>query len=234
MTYPIQSGSSFRAAEIGETVKHSFFSQNPFVQYRRLTVCSSIAAAAAAASHHHEGSSLIYGPLASISLRSKFPSWIWIRWIQYATHRNNFTSPPKLAMSTAMQNSAPTPSYFFTGQHFLETFMLLPETTRTTSSRWLQRFSPQTAKRDFCCTIANISPSHIQQCLNITMHFSLRHLAAKMLSQLYHNFISFPYFFPSYVNSLFHAAIKNLHIKPNGIFFVFLLLHRTPLFTSYS
>ena len=40
-----------------------------------------------------------------------------------------------------------------------------------------------------------------------------------MLSQLYNNFISFPYFFPSYetcsinVNPLFHAAIKNLHIK---------------------
>ena len=40
-----------------------------------------------------------------------------------------------------------------------------------------------------------------------------------MLSQLYNNFISFPYFFPSYetcninVNPLFHAAIKNLHIQ---------------------
>ena len=69
----------------------------------------------------------------------------------------------------------------------------------------------------------NISPSHIQQCLNLTMHFSLRHLAAKMLSQLYNNFISFPNFFTYYetcninVNPLFHAAIKNLHIKPNGI-----------------
>ena len=31
--------------------------------------------------------------LASISLRPRAPSWIWIRWIQYATHRNNFTSP---------------------------------------------------------------------------------------------------------------------------------------------
>ena len=46
------------------------------------------------------------------------------------------------------------------------------------------------------------------------MHFSLRHLATKMLSQLYNNFISFPYFFPSYdacsvnVYPLFHAAIK--------------------------
>ena len=138
-------------------------------------------------------------------------------------------------MSTVMQNSPPTPSYFTFGQHFLETFTLLPETTRTTNSRGLLTFLSSNSKHDLCYTMANIFPSHIQQCLNLTMHFSLRHLTAKMLSQLYHNFISFPYFFPSYetccinVNPLFYAAIKNLHIKPNGIF-VFLLLHLTPLF----
>ena len=130
MTYPIQLGPSFRAAQIGEAA-NTFFSQNFFVQDRHLTVCSSIAAAA---SHHYEESHLIYGPLASILLDQGFPSWIWIRWIQYATHRNNFWLPPVLAMSTAMQNSAPTHSYFTSGQHFLETFMLLPETTRTTNS----------------------------------------------------------------------------------------------------
>ena len=97
-------------------------------------------------------------------------------------------------------------------------------------------FLSSNGKHDFCYTMANISPSHIQQCLNLTMHFSLRHFAAKMLSPLHNNFISFPYFFPSYetcsinVNSLFHAAIKNLHIKANGIF-VCLLLH-PPLFSN--
>ena len=40
---------------------------------------------------YNEGSRLIYGSLASISFRPRVPSWIWIRWIQYATHRNNFT-----------------------------------------------------------------------------------------------------------------------------------------------
>ena len=91
------------------------------------------------------------------ALRPRVPSWIWIRWHQYATHRDNFTSPPKLAMSTAMPNSAPTPSDYTSGQHFLETFTLLPETTRTTNSRWLQRFSPQIANstlatlRHLCC-----------------------------------------------------------------------------------
>ena len=59
------------------------------------------------------------------SLRPRVPSWIWIRWIQSASHRNNFTSPPKLAMSTAMQNFAQTSSYFIPGQHFPETFTLL-------------------------------------------------------------------------------------------------------------
>ena len=28
-------------------------------------------------------------------------------------------------------------------------------------------------KHDFCYPMANISPSHIQQCLNLTLHFSL-------------------------------------------------------------
>ena len=79
---------------------------------------------------------------------------------------------------------------------------------------WHSRFSlkqpePQTHS-DF-----NVSLLKQQTRLNLTMHFSLRHLAAKMLSQLYYNFILFPYFFPSYetcsrnVILLFHAAIKN-------------------------
>ena len=84
-------------------------------------------------------------------------------------------------------------------------------------------FLSSNCKHDFCYTMANISPSHVQ-----------RHA---LLSPLSHNFKSFPYFFPSYetcsinVNSLFHAAIKNLHIKPNGIFF-FLLLHLLLYFTT--
>ena len=115
--------------------------------------------------------------------------------------------------------TAPTSRYFISGQHFLETFTLLPKTTRTTNSWVTITFLSSTSKHDFCYTYGDISHSHIQQCLNLTMHFSLRHLAAKMLSQFYNNFISFPYFFPSYetcsinVNPLFHAAIKNHHIK---------------------
>ena len=87
------------------------------------------------------------------------------------------------------------------------------------------RFCPQTANMTF----ATLWQTYFPHTFNLTMHFSLRYLAAKMLSQIYNNFISFLYFFPSYetcsinVNPLFHAAIKNLHIKSNGIFFFVLL-----------
>ena len=142
-------------------------------------------------------------------------------------------------MSTAMQYSAPTPSYFFTGQHFLETFTLIPRNNQNHKLTVTSTFLSLNSKHDFCYTMANISPLHIQQCLNLTMHFSLRHLAAKMLSPLSHNFNLFPYFFPSYktcsinVNPLFHAVIKKLHIKPNSIF-DFLLLHPPLLTTTIS
>ena len=81
-------------------------------------------------------------------------------------------------------------------------------------------FLSSNSKHDFCYTMVNIPPSHVQ-----------RHT---LLSSLHNNFISFPYFFISYetcsinVNSLFHAAIKNLHIKPNGIFLLLYLLLYLP------
>ena len=74
-------------------------------------------------------------------------------------------------------------------------------------------------------TYGEHNPQHVQQ--------------HTLLSLLYHKFRSFTYFIPSYetcsinVNSLFHAAIKNLHIKANGIF-IFLLLHPPLLTTTIS
>ena len=83
---------------------------NNAVQCRRPTGRSSIAAAA----WTHEGTYLIYGFLASISFRPRNPSWIWIRFIQHTTHRNNFMSPPKLAMSMRCLIPLPAPSCHFT------------------------------------------------------------------------------------------------------------------------
>ena len=136
-------------------------------------------------------------------------------------HTGTTLRHPKIGYVDCDAESAPTPSAYFTsGQHFLETRTLLPKTTRATKSR--STFISSNSKHDFCYTMAKISPSHVQ-----------RHA---LLSQLYHNFKSFTYFFRSYetcsinINSLFHAAIKNLHVKANGIF-VFLLLH-PPLSTT--
>ena len=138
MTYPIQPGTSFRAAEIGEAVKHFSFFQNSFVQYRRLTVCSSIAAVA---SHHHEGS---MDPLRLFLLDQGFP-------VEYELDESN--TPHTGTTLRHPQNwlclLRCKIRYFFTAQHFLETFTLLPETTRTTNSRGLQRFSPQTENTTF-------------------------------------------------------------------------------------
>ena len=110
-------------------------------------------------------------------------------------HTGTTLSPPKLAMSTAMPNPAPTPSDCFTsGQNFLETFTLLPETTRNTNSRWLQRLFPQTANiisrtsNDMCCFLHSlITPFH-----------------------LFTSFLSYKACSTN-VNSIFHAAIKNYH-----------------------
>ena len=118
-------------------------------------------------------------------------------------------------MSTAMQNYAPTPSYFFTGQHFLGDIDVSPRNNRNHKLTVTTSFLSSNSNMTFATPMANISSSHIQQCLNLTIHFSLRHLAANMISQLYHNFISLLYFFPSYktcsinVNSLSFLSSNN-------------------------
>ena len=137
-------------------------------------------------------------------------------------------------MSTAMQNTAPIASHFIPGQHFWRHSRFSPQTTRTTHSWTTTTSLSSTSKHNFCYTMATISHSHFQQCLNLTMHITLRHLAAKMPSQLYNNFISF---LPSYetcsinVNPLFHAAIKTFIYKPYSIF-VFSLLYFPTTFSE--
>ena len=105
------------------------------------------------------------------SHRPRVPSWIWIRWIQYATHRSHFKSPPTLAMSTATPNFAQTFSYFIPGQHFLETFRLLPPNNQD-----------HTSMGDYIIPVLN---QRTRPLLTVTLHVSLKHLAAKIPSQLH-------------------------------------------------
>ena len=62
---------------------------------------------------------------------------------------------------------------------FLETFTLLPKTTRTTNSWVTTTFLISTSKHDFCYTYDDISHSHIQQCLNLMMHIFAQALSCQ-------------------------------------------------------
>ena len=89
------------------------------------------------------------------------PSWLWIRWIQSASLSNNFTSPPKLAMSTATQKFRSDIQLLHPWATFLETLTLLPQTTRTTHSWVTTTFLSLTSKHDFCYTYGDhISLTH--------------------------------------------------------------------------
>ena len=184
MTYPIPPVSSFRAAQIGEAGKH-FLWQNNFVQDRRLTVCSSIAAAA---SNQHEGSRLIYGPLASILLDQGFP--VDYELDEFNTphagttlhHPQNWLCRLRCKIPLRYLATSPLGNIFWRHSRFS-----LKQPEPQTHGDY-SRFSPQTANTTFA-TLWRTHPSHIQQCLNLTMHFSLRHLVAKILCQLFHNFI---------------------------------------------
>ena len=157
-------------------------------------------------------------------LRPRVPSWIWIRWIQSASH-NNFTSPPKFTMLTAMQNSAQTSRYFIPRQHFLETFTLLSPNEQDHTFMDDDNVLVLNQQTQLLLHLWRLYLTHtFNNALIVTLHISLRHIAAKITSQLHNSFL------PSYetcsinVNPLFHAAIKNLHIK------TFVLL--SPLFSN--
>ena len=133
----------FGQHQIGESPPNTFSSSED-KKDRRLTVRSSIAAAAA--STQWEKPSDLWTPCV-YSLRSRVPSWISIRWIQFASHRNNSKSPSTMAMSTVMQNSVQTPSHFIRGQHIWRHSRFSPQTTRTTHS-WTTTSPSLTSKHD--------------------------------------------------------------------------------------
>ena len=122
ITYPFPPGPFFRAApNWGKAAKHSL-PQN-FFQKGQMYLLSALFISCRITTPWGKPSNLwtswVY------SHRPRVLSWIWIRWIRSATHRNNFKSPLTLAMSTVTQNSAQTSSHFISWQHFLETFTLL-------------------------------------------------------------------------------------------------------------
>ena len=119
MTYPIQPGPFFRAAPNWGKARQTLSLPLKFSNWADvITVCSPFSSSITPpwGKPSNSWTPCVY------SLRPRVPSWIWIRWIQSASHRNNFKSPSTLAMSTATQNTA---SHFIPGPHFLETFTFL-------------------------------------------------------------------------------------------------------------
>ena len=140
--------------------------------------------------------------------------------------RRNTISPLTLAMSTTQHNSAQTCSYFIPERYFLETLMLLSYNNQD-----------HTFMGDYIIPVLNQQTRPLQHiwrpyltqtfnnALTVATHISVKHLAAKIPSQL-HN-----YFLPSYETShikvpFIHAAIKTI-IKNFSISWFF-----SPLFTT--
>ena len=177
MTYPIHPGPFFRAApNWGKPAKHSLFLRTFSKRTDVLTVRSlfSISIMAPWGKPFNLWTSWVD------SFWPRVPSWLWIRWIQSASHRNNFTSPPILAMSTATQNFAQTSSYFIPGQHFLET-CFSPHNNQDHS--FIGDYNVPVLNQQTRLLLHLRRPyqqTHtFNNALNLTMHLMLWHLAAK-------------------------------------------------------
>ena len=155
MTYPIQPGPFSRTApNWGKPAKHFLFLRTFSTRTDAFTVrsldCSSITTPRGKPSNLW--TSWVY------SLRPRVPSWLWIRWIQSASNRNNFKSPSTLARSKATQNSAQTSSHFILGNIFWGHSHFSPQTTKTTHPWVTTTFLSLTSKHDFCYTYGDHIP----------------------------------------------------------------------------
>ena len=179
--------------QIGESSPNTFSSSEAF-ELDRFTYCP--LSSFVAASQHYEECHLIYGPLESILIDQGFPVeyeldefntphtgttlshlQLWLCWLRC-----------KIPLGHPVTSSLG--NIFWRHSHFS------PQTTRTSHPWATTSFLSLTSKQDFCYT--TISHSHIQQCLNLATHISLRQIAAKIPSQLYDNFL------PSFLWDLQH------------------------------
>ena len=113
--------------------------------------------------------------------------------------QNNFKSPLTLAISTATQNSAQTSSYFIPGQHFLEIFTLLSPNNQDHTFMDDDNVPILNQQTRLLLHLWRPYLTHtFNNALTVTLHISLKHLAAKIPYQL-HN-----YFLPSFLRNLQH------------------------------
>ena len=193
MTYPIQAGPFFRAApNWRKAAKHSL-PQNFSTRTDEFTVCS---LECCSITTPWGKPSNLWTPWG-YSLRPRVPSWIWIRLnsirltqeqlyvtskIVYVDCDAKFCSDiqqlhPKATFSGNIHASPPkTQEHTLMGDYIIP---VLNQQTRLLLHLW-RPYLTQT----------------LNNALTVTLHISLRHLAAKMPSQLHNSFLSS--FLPSY------------------------------------
>ena len=150
MTYPIHPGSSFQAAQIGESRQTLSLPPNFFVENRHNDCpLSSIATAPPPWGKP----SNLWTPFI-YSLRLRVPSWIRIRWIQYATHRNKFNRLQywlcRLRCKIPLRHLA-TSSL---GSIFWRHSRFSPKQPEPQTHGWLQHSCPQPANMTFATLMA--------------------------------------------------------------------------------
>ena len=151
----------------------------------------------AAESQHNEESRLIYGPLESTLLDQGFP----------LKHELDACNPPltgtplrRVKLLLCLQLRHPATS--FLGNIFLRLSCFSPTTTRTTHLWVTTSFLSLTIKHDFCYTYGDAySTQTFNNALTVATHLLLRHLAAKIPSQL-NNFSFLDSFLPSFLRDL--------------------------------
>ena len=146
MTYPIHPGPSFPDSRNWVSCQTQSFWLNNAGQCRRPPGRSSIAAAA----WTHEGTYLIHGFLASISFRPRNPSWIWIRYIQYATTGTTLCHPQNwLCRCDALFRSRHLALISPLGHYNGDNTHLSPKSTRHTKLTVTPKFISSNGKQVF-------------------------------------------------------------------------------------
>ena len=164
MTYPIHPGPFFRAASNWEEPPNTLFLRS--FRKGQTYLLSAFFISSRITTQRRKPSTLrtswVY------SLWPKVPSWIRIRWIQSATHRNNFNLPPTFGYVDCDAKFRSDIRPFHPWATFSrDIHTSLPKRPGPhIHGRRRQRSCPQSANTTFATPMATISHSHIQQCLD--------------------------------------------------------------------
>ena len=200
MTYPIQSELSFRVAQTGEAVKHPLWMTSSFCTDVYCLLANSSCSSCSSSSSSSSSCSSSMAPWGKQS--NSWTPWLFFFDqgfpVEYGLdtfntpHSETTLHPPqnwlcRLQCRNSLRYLAiisPLGNIFWRHVHFSPK-QPEPQNHGDFNVYFLKQ------RTWLLLHTANISPSYVQQCLNITIHLSSRHLAVKILSPLYHYFFPF-------------------------------------------